>query len=85
MRRPVDAFGEQVLAEFGGCLGFGDPVRRQSRLLDRAARLRPAGDDLRLRERGVQFVEETRFVGRLHPAAEADSRSMRRRPPEGSR
>ena len=46
IRLPDDALGEQELLELGRRLGLGDPVGGQARLLDRAARLRPAGDDL---------------------------------------
>ena len=42
-----DALGEQELLQLGCRLRLGHPVGGQARLLDRAARLRPAGDDLR--------------------------------------
>lgn len=70
----VEVLGQQELAELGRRLGFGDPVGREPGLLDRPAGLRATRDDLRGRERGQQRVEQPRFFGGLHPAAEADAR-----------
>ena len=71
---PVNALREQEFTEFGGCLGLGDPVRGEARLLYGSTRLRAPCDELSTLQRAMELIGKARLVGGFHPAAKPHAR-----------